>query len=152
MPKAEFMFRAMLPVMVTIKATDYDTARQMYADIDGATFSPEFATGDGPVLAHVAIDDSNPVLDQINDADPVECETCECDDMTGYVVDGACTNPECPDKCGSDGCEESVIGDGCEGYCGDCTTLRDQHERNDKKARKKHRKSGVWCPVCPDES
>ncbi|WP_404949077.1 hypothetical protein HFP70_35430 [Streptomyces sp. ARC14] len=149
---AEFMFRAFLPVMVTITADDYDTARQAYADIDGATYSPQFDTGDGPVLAYVAIDDSNPVLSQINRAEPVLCETCECDDLTGYVVNGECINPECPDKCTSDGCQESVIGDGVDGRCGSCTNLREQHERNDKKARKRHRKTGVWCPVCPDES
>ncbi|MEU6632900.1 hypothetical protein ABZ905_32140 [Streptomyces parvus] len=149
---AEFMFRAMLPVMVTVIADDYAAARQAYADIDGATYSPKFDTGDGPVLAHVAIDDGEPVLDQINQAEPVLCETCQCDGLTGFVVNGKCTNPECPGLCSNTWCRTQLDGGGWNGECGDCADRRASHDDNDTEARENHRDSPHDCPVCRDES
>ncbi|MFJ4879906.1 hypothetical protein ACIP93_32530 [Streptomyces sp. NPDC088745] len=93
-----FMFRAMLPVMVVCDAPDYESARQMYADIDGATYTLNFATEYGPVLAHIAIDDSNPVLEQVDEVEPPRCPVCPAYGERGRIVAGRCTWERCPSR------------------------------------------------------
>ncbi|MFI7089502.1 hypothetical protein ACIBUR_38690 [Streptomyces anulatus] len=82
----------------------------------------------------------------------VECEDCECEDMVGRIVNGVCTNDECPALCINTWCREEIGGGGGGGECGSCADRQFSHDVNDERARARHRDETALCPVCRDET
>ncbi|MFF4292132.1 hypothetical protein ACFY0N_00580 [Streptomyces vinaceus] len=134
-----FQFLSAATVLVSVEAPDEATARRLLVQAGGEQLPVSVTTRAGHRIVDLQLTDDSPDLFQIDGVEPpAECLAEKCD---GFLLNGRCTEANCPRACLNEDCLNRTDEDRSE--CGACAERRADHEAGE------HRNGGnADCAAC----